>query len=73
LQQPRHALWRVLDQDLAAAVQQEAVQRRLLVVLGDGSAGFVRSACATGEDIDGIAREVLEQKPGQEERLASGH
>jgi hypothetical protein len=31
--------------------------------LGDGGAGFVRSTGSTSEDIDGIPREVLEQKP----------
>lgn len=63
LQQARCALGDVFDQDLAAAVEQEAVQRRLVWIGGDGGACFVCAACATSEDLDRVARSILEQKP----------
>lgn len=63
LQQARRALGDVFDQDFPAAVEQEAVQRRLVWVGGDGCASFMGAACATGEDLDRVARGILEQKP----------
>lgn len=63
LKQPRRPLGHVFDQDFAAAVQQEAVQRRLFVVAGNGTAGICGSAGAAGKDLDFVAGGVLEEKP----------
>lgn len=54
LKQSRSPLGHIFDQDLAPAVQQEAVQRRLVLVLGDGSARLSSTASAAGQDFDGI-------------------
>lgn len=64
LQQSRGSVGQISDQDLAAAVQQEAVQWRLVVVCVDGSAQLACAAGATGEQSDRVARLILEQEPG---------
>ena len=53
----------MFDQHLPPPVQHEAVERRLVLVLGDRSAHFARAASAPCEYLDGIAGCILEQKP----------
>jgi hypothetical protein len=54
LQQSRCPLGHIFDQDLTPPVQQEAIERRLVLVLGDGSARLARTASAPGKHFDGI-------------------
>jgi hypothetical protein len=63
LEQARGAVGHVLDEHLAAAVQQQAVQRRLVWVLCNGGARFLGPAGSGCEDVDGIPGRVLEQEP----------
>ena len=63
LEQARGAFGDVLDEHLAAAVQQQAIQWRLVLVLCDGSACLVGPASSRGEDVNGIPCRVLEQEP----------
>lgn len=69
MEQARGAVGHVLDEHLAAAVQQQAVQRRLVRVLCDGRASLLGPAGAGGEDVDGVPCRVLEQEP-EDEALA---
>jgi hypothetical protein len=65
LQQSRCTIRHILDQDLAPAVQHEAIQRRLVFVLGDGSPSLPSATSAPGEDLDCVSRRILEQEPGR--------
>ena len=63
MKQARRSLGHVLDQHLAAAVQQQAIQRRLVFILCDCSARLLRPAGSLGQDVDSIPCRVLEQEP----------
>lgn len=63
MEQAGGTLGHVLDQHLPAAVQQQAVQRRLVFVLCDGSARLLSPTGSRGEDIDSVPCRVLEQEP----------
>ena len=63
LQQSRGSVGQVADQDLATAIQQEGVQGRLVLVGVDLGAQLGCAAGAAGEEVDRVARSVLEQEP----------
>jgi hypothetical protein len=63
LEQARSAVGDVFEQDLAAAVQQQAVEGRLVGILRDGSAGLCSTASAARQDFDGISGRVSQQEP----------
>lgn len=54
LQQSRSPLGHIFDEHLAPAVEHEAIQRRLLFILGDRSAHLARAASALLEHFNGV-------------------
>ena len=58
LQQPRGAFRDVFKQHVAAAIEQETVERRFVFVLGDGLAQLTDATAGAGaglEDFDGVS------------------
>lgn len=63
LQQARSALRDVFDEDFAAAVDDQAVERRLVFVLDQLVTRLVHAALASREQLDGVPGGVLQQEP----------
>lgn len=63
LQQSRGAFRHVFEQDLAAAKQQEAIQRRFVFIFEDCGAGFAQATGAKVENFDGVSGRILQQEP----------
>ena len=66
LQKSRCAIWYEFDEDFAAAVYDQAVQRRLLVVFEQLVTGFVHASLSLCEQFDGIPVGVLQQEPASD-------
>lgn len=62
-QQSRSVFGYELDQDLAATVDDDAIEGRCFGILGYGRARLVDAAFAAAEQVDGVARGVLEEEP----------
>lgn len=65
LQESRSAIGHVFYEQFAAAVEQEAVEGRLFLVAGNGTANISGAARASGEDVDGVSGGVVEKEPGR--------
>ena len=59
-------MWNELDQDLAPAVDYQAVQRRLFLVFEQLIARFMYSALSSSEQFDRIPIGVSQQKPASD-------
>lgn len=63
LKQPRSAFRYVFQNDLLVAIVEEAVERRLGGVFGEGLNGLTQAAIAALVDVDLVTRSVVEEEP----------